>query len=801
MMIKRGKSLAIKNMLHGIFLVALVVQANVIAAQETDREVPVNRRVLPIAAPWQPPIKTLDARDAKAPPVFKVEAPKEAPNVVIIMIDDLGFGGTSAFGGVTPTPTFDRLAKNGLRYNQFHSTALCSPTRQALLTGRNHHSVNMGSITEIATSFPGQTGKLPASCAKLPEILRLNGYSTAHFGKCHEVAVWEISPSGPLTRWPTLSGFDKFYGFLGGETNQWAPAIYDGITPVDNPAKGDPDYHFMNDMTTQAINWIRTQQSLTPDKPFFTYFVPGATHAPHHVPKSFIKKHEGKFDAGWDVIRKQIFDNQKRLGVIPENAVLADKPDDIKDWDDLSPKEQKLFSRQAEVFAGFLDMTDTEIGRLVDAIEDLGELDNTMIFFIAGDNGTSAEGGMSGMYNEMTYFNGVEETVDDMLKHYDDWGSASTYPHMAAGWAVCFDSPFSWTKQVASNYGGTRQGTVVHWPAGIKAKNGLRQQWHHVIDIAPTVLEAAGLPQPRIVNGVGQRPMEGVSMLYSFDDAKAADRHLVQYFEIMGNRGVYCDGWFAGTVHMYPWAPPRNTLQDDEWELYHVAKDFSMSNNLAAKHPDKLKELQEVFLSEAVKYKVLPIDDRRQLRINAKLAGRPTLMGDRTSLTVYEGLGFLPENDFIDTKNRSFEIVAEIESQGKETSGVIVSQGGRFGGWSLYLKEGKPIYTYNYLGLESYSVTSDDVLPAGKSTIKLDFAYDGKSTDGKPELGAGGTATLTVNGQPAGSAKIDKTQFAIWSADETANVGLDRETSVSPDYTEESSKFTGKIDKITLTVK
>ncbi|TWT67699.1 Arylsulfatase [Posidoniimonas polymericola] len=769
-------------------------------AQENDYEVPVNRRDLPIAAPWQPPIHTLDARDAKAPPVFEVKAPKDAPNVMIILIDDLGFGGTSAFGGVTQTPSFDRLAKNGLMYNQFHSTALCSPTRQALLTGRNHHSVNMGSITEIATSFPGQTGKLPESCAKLPETLRLNGYSTAHFGKCHEVAAWEISPSGPLTRWPTLSGFDKFYGFLGGETNQWSPAIYDGVTPVDDPAKGDPDYHFMNDMTTQAINWVRSQQSLTPDKPFFVYFAPGATHAPHHVPQSYIDKHKGAFDEGWDVIRKRIFENQKRLGVIPADAELADKPKDIKDWDDLSDDERKLFSRQAEVFAAFLDMTDAEIGRLIDAVEKMGELDNTLIVFMAGDNGTSAEGGMIGMYNEMTYFNGVEETVPDMLKHYDEWGGPSTYPHMAAGWAVCFDSPFMWTKQVPANYGGTRQGTVVHWPNGIKAKGELRDQWHHVIDIAPTILEAAGLPQPRTVNGVGQRPMEGVSMAYSFDDAEAADRHLVQYFEIMGNRGLYYDGWFAGTVHMYPWAPPRNTFENDDWELYHVTEDFSMANNLADERPEKLKELQEMFLSEAVKYKVLPLDDRRQLRVNAKLAGRPTLMGDRKSLTVYEGLGFLPENDFIDTKNTSFEIVAQIDNTEGDAAGVIVSQGGRFGGWSLYVQQGKPVYTYNFLGLDSYTIKSDEALPKKQATIKLEFDYAGQSSDGQQKLGAGGTATLLIDGKKVGSGKVEKTQFAIWSADETANVGVDRETPVSSDYDEHSSRFTGKIDKVTITL-
>ena len=780
-------------------MVALLPVSSAIQAQTfVDLEsVPIDRTVLPLQAPYNKPITALDARDVKAPPIFQVKPPKDAPNVVIIMIDDLGFGGTSAFGGVTQTPVFDRLAKGGLRFNQFHSTALCSPTRQALLTGRNHHSVNMGSITETATGFPGNTGILPADCTKLPEILRLNGYSTAHFGKCHEVAAWEISPSGPLTRWPTLSGFDKFYGFLGGETNQWSPAIYDGVTPIDDPTKGDPNYHFMNDMTTQAINWIRAQQSLTPEKPFFTYFVPGATHAPHHVPESYIKKHKGEFDAGWDVIRQKIYENQKRLGVIPADTKLAAKPEDIKDWAALSSDEQKLFAHQAEVFAAYLDMADTEIGRLVQAIEDLGELDNTMIVSIAGDNGTSAEGGMEGMFNEMTYFNAVKEEVPDMLKHLDEWGGPSTYPHMAAGWAVCFDSPFTWTKQVPSNYGGTRQGTVIHWPARIKSQNGLREQWHHVIDIAPTILDAVGLPQPRIVNGVGQRPMEGVSMMYTFDNASAADRHLVQYFEIFGNRGVYYDGWFAGTLHRAPWErTPRRALTEDIWELYHVTEDFSMSTDVSAENPEKLKELQEVFLAEAVKYNVLPIDDRVLERANSLMAGRPDIMAGRKSLTLYEGIGFLPENDFINTKNSSFDIVADVETKGTETSGVIVSQAGRFGGWSFYINDGKPAYAYNFLGLESFTVRSDTALPAGKATVKLDFAYDGQ-----PKLGAGGTATLYINDKQVGSGRIGRTQFAIWSADETANVGIDRETSVSTDYTEETSKFTGTIDKVTISLK
>lgn len=777
------------HLFFGLFLLAMLPQQA--AAQEPG----IDRTELPVKAPWYPPITTLDARDAKAPPVFEVTAPKGAPNVVIILLDDLGFGGTSAFGGVIETPNLDRLASQGLMYTQFHTTALCSPTRQALKTGRNHHSANQAKITEVATSFPGATGMLPNDVASIGEILRLNGYSTAAFGKWHETAVWEISPSGPFARWPNYQGFDEFYGFLGGETNQWAPAVYHNLNRVETP--NDPSYHFMNDMATRSIDWIRFQQALTPEKPFFVYFAPGAVHAPHHVPQAYIDKQKGRFDEGWDVIRERIYEQQKKLGVIPPDTKLARKPKDIKDWADLTDKEKKLFARQAEVFAAYLDMTDHETGRVIQAIEDLGELDNTLIFYIAGDNGTSAEGGMTGLYNEMTYFNGEPRgsDVDFMLKHYDTWGDPTTYPHMAAGWAVAFDSPFTWTKQVASNYGGTRNAMITHWPNRIKGKGELRSQWHHVIDVVPTILEAVGLPQPRIVNGTPQRPIEGTSMVYSWDYPNAPDQHRIQYFEMFGNRGIYFDGWFAGTVHVTPWGKVENRFTEDTWELYHVSEDFSMSTDLAKERPDLLAKLQKVFLAEAVKYKVLPLDDRRAELFNPKLAGRPDLMFGRTSLTLYAGMRDLLENDFINVKNTSFEIIAEVETGDQPASGVLLAQGGRFGGWSLYVKNGTPKFVYNYLGIDRTTATGSVKLPKGKSTIKMDFAYDG----GK--LGAGGTATLYVDGKSAGSVKVPQTQFAVFSADETAGVGIDAETPVTEDYTAASNGFTGSIDKVTINLK
>ncbi len=754
---------------------------------------PTDRTVLPIPEPVTPPITELDARKATPPPRFEVKAPAGAPNVLIVLIDDMGFGQSSAFGGPIRMPTVESLASGGLRYNEFHTTALCSPTRSALLSGRNHHVNNLGSITETATAFPGQTGKRPDSVAPLAEMLRLNGYSTAAFGKSHETAAWEVSPSGPTDRWPTRSGFDKFYGFIGGETNQWAPALYEGMTKVELP--NDPNYHFMTDMTNQAIAWMQYQKSLTPDKPFFMYFAPGATHAPHHVPKSWIAKYKGKFDQGWDALREETLARQRRMGVVPIDTKLAPKPAAIKDWAALSADEKKLFARQMEVFAGFGEYADTEIGRLIKAIEATGQLDNTLIFYLVGDNGASAEGGMVGLYNEATFFNGVHESVQDILKHYDELGGPTTYPHYAAGWAVAGDSPFTWTKQVASSYGGTRNGMVVHWPKGIKAKGELRSQWHHVIDIAPTILEAAGLPEPKVVNGVPQKPIEGVSLAYTFADAKAVDRHTVQYFEIFGNRAVYQDGWLAGTVHRAAWEPePRATFENDKWELYDTRQDFSLVNDLAAKNPEKLKEMQALFLEEARKYSVLPLDDRILERLNAALVGRPDLMAGRTSLTVHAGMIGMSENVFINVKNRSHTITAELEIPKNGANGVLLAQAGRFGGWSLYVKDGKPTYTYNWLGLQRYTVAGTQALPPGKVTVRYEFAYDGGG------IGKGGKGTLFVNGKQVATGRIERTQCCVFSADEGADVGEDGETPVTESY-KVPFKFTGKIASITIDLK
>lgn len=783
----RGRQTAVLAGLLPAFFMAL--------AQAGEDAAALDRSILPIAEPQRPVYTELDARNARPPVPFKVEAPAGAPNVVLVLIDDLGFGAASTFGGPIATPTLDQLAEGGLRYNNFHTAALCSPTRAALKSGRNHHTVNMGFITEMATAFPGNTGKIPNATAPLAEMLRLNGYSTAAFGKWHETAAWETSVSGPFDRWPTQQGFDKFYGFLGGETNQWAPTLYDGVTPVKLPEK--PDYHFMSDMTDQAVAWIKYQKALTPDKPFFVYFAPGATHAPHHVPREWISKWQGKFDQGWDKLREETLARQIKLGVVPPGTRLAPKPEAVKDWDRLSADEKRLFARQAEVFAAFLDYTDHEIGRMLEAVDATGQRDNTLVIYIAGDNGTSAEGGESGMFNEYTFYNGEQETVPDMLKVLDQWGGPQTYPHMAAGWALALDAPFAWMKQIASDFGGTRNGMVVHWPKAIRAKNEVRSQFSHVIDIVPTVLEAAGLPQPKVVSGTPQIPIEGTSLVYSFEDGKAAERHTTQYFEIAGNRAIYHDGWFARTIHRAPWeTTPRRALAEDVWELYDVRQDFSLANDLAARHPDKLRELQALFLKEASARHALPLDDRTLERALPDVAGRPDLMGKRTSLTLSEGMTGMTENVFINVKNRSKTITADVEIAAEKANGTILGQGGRFGGWSLYVKDGVPAYTYNYLGLQQFTIASSQPLPQGKATLRFEFAYDGQGR------GKGGLGTLYVNDRKVGEGRIERTQPTVFSADETADVGIDLATPVVEAIgAEQRSAFTGKIDRVTVQVR
>jgi len=758
-----------------------------------------DRTILPIKAPVIPLYAELDARDATKPKRFEVKAPEGAPNIVLVMIDDIGFSGSEPFGGAIATPTFSRLADEGIRYTRFHSTAVCGATRSAVMSGRNHHQVNIGAITEIATAFPGNTGVRPNDAIYFAETLRQNGYSTAAFGKWHETAAWEVSVSGPYDRWPTNSGFDKFYGFIGGETNMWDPLIFDGVTQVEK--KENEDYHFTTDMTDEAINWIKFQQALTPDKPFMVYYAPGAVHAPHHAPKAWIERQNGKFDDGWDQLRQDTFERQKAMGIIPANTKLAPKPDDIKDWEDLTDKEKKLFILQMETFAGFMEHTDNEIGRLVNTLEEIDEFDNTLFIYIMGDNGSSSEGGMNGTFNEMISMNGVfgEETIDNMLEREDTWGGPESFPHMAAGWAVATDVPFKWVKRIAADFGGSRNGMVMRWPNGIKAKGEIRSQWHHVNDIAATILEAAKIPEPTMINGVEQIPYAGVSMLYSVDDKDAADRHNTQYFEIMGNRAIYHEGWLARIVHTKPWeGSPMQTLQEEDtmWDLYNIEEDFSLANNLAEQEPEKLAELRKIFREEAIKNKVYPIDDRSYERFNAAIAGRPDLMDGRTSLTLGEGMTGIMENVFINVKNSSKTVTAQLELNGKD-HGVILTQGGRFGGWALYMVDGKPTYTYNWFGLESYTVQSPTALGKGATEVKLDFEYDG---DGP---GKGGLAVIYVDGKKVAEGRIDKTQAAIFSADETADVGQDDATQVATDVFADvhASEFTGHIKQVEISIR
>jgi arylsulfatase A-like enzyme len=766
----------------------LAITAASAPGQSTDG---LDRTVLPIREPQYPTSTELDARNAKPPPRFEIKAPAAAPNVVVVLLDDIGFGQSGAFGGPCNMPTLDRLAANGLRYNAFHTTALCSPTRTALLTGRNHHVNNAGAIMELATAFPGNSGIRPNDVTPLAEMLRLNGFSTAAFGKYHETPPWEVSVSGPYDRWPTHSGFDKFYGFIGGETNQWAPAIFDGTIRVEPPH--DPNYHFTTDMTNQAIGWMQAQHSLTPDRPFYVYFATGALHAPHHVPKEYIDKYKGKFDEGWDKLREETFARQKAMGIIPQSAQLTPRPKEIPSWDSQTPEQRKLEARQMETFAGFAEHTDHEVGRLVQALEDMGVMDNTLLIYIVGDNGASAEGGPEGAYNEMMALNGIVSNAVINMPHINEWGGPSTFPHYAIGWAWAGDTPFQWTKQIASHFGGTRNGMVMHWPKRIKAKGEIRSQFSHVTDIGPTALEAASLPFPRMVNGTEQRPFDGTSLVYTFDEANAKTKHTTQYFEMFGNRGIYHDGWMACTRHSIPWLVTENPpLTKDVWELYHVDEDFSEANNLAEKNPDKLKELQDLFMTVASRNYVLPIDDRRAERFNPASAGRPDIMGSRTSLTVYPGMVGMAENAFINVKNRSHTITADVELANAKTNGVIIAQAGRFGGWTLYMKDGKLHYEYNFFGVERTNIASSASVPVGKHVIKFQFEID------QPKPDTGGKCILLVDDKKVAEGHIPKTQPFIFSGDEGADVGMDAETAVSNDYKQGDNKFTGKIAKVTI---
>ncbi len=757
------------------------------------------RTMLPIPDRPAPGLTTYDAKDPETayPPIEPLLPPTGAPNVLVILLDDVGFGACSAFGGPCRTPTAERLAAGGLRFNRFHTTALCAPTRQALLTGRNHHSVGMGSITETATSAPGNSSVRPNTKAPLAMTLKLNGYSTAQFGKCHEVPVWQTSPMGPFDAWPSGGGgFEMFYGFIGGENNQWEPALYEGTTPIEPPATADEGYHLTEDLTDKAISWVRQQKALMPDKPFFVYFAPGATHAPHHVPKEWADRYVGAFDDGWDAQRERTFRRQQALGVIPPDAELTGANPEIPAWADMPDELKPVLVREMEVYAGFLEHTDHHVGRLIAAIEALGVLEDTIVYYILGDNGASAEGTLNGAFNEMANFNGMAalETPEFMRSKTDEFGSPSSYNHYSVGWAWAMNAPFQWTKQVASHWGGTRNGTIVHWPNGITERGGLRTQFTHVIDVAPTILEAAGLPEPAMVNGVQQSPMEGTSMLYAFNDAEATERHDLQYFEMFGNRGVYHRGWSAVTKHRTPWVMVGGDLPPfdaDVWELYDGARDYSQARNLAADQPDMLAKLQRLWLIEATKYNVLPMDDRTSERLEPSMAGRPTLIRG-TSQLFYPGMGRLSENSVVSIKNRSFTVTAEVIVPDGGADGVIIAQGGRFGGWALYAKDGCARFTYNTLGIHLYTTVADVPIPSGTHQVRMEFAYDGGG------LAKGGDVTLYHDGDEVGAGRVELTQPMVFSADETTDIGYESGTTVTPDYDAHSSRFTGKLNWVQI---
>jgi arylsulfatase len=758
------------------------------------------RTVLPIPdEPYTGPL-TYDAKDpeTKFPPIRALRPPDGAPNVLVILLDDAGFGSASAFGGPCQTPAAERLASRGLKYNRFHSTALCSPTRQAMLTGRNHHTVGMGGITEMATGAPGYNSVLPNVAAPLAKTLKLNGYATAQFGKCHEVPVWETSSAGPFNAWPTGGGgFEYFYGFVGGEANQWYPTLYEGTTPVRLTRTPEQGYHLVEDMTDKAMAWIGQQKSLMPDKPFFVYFAPGATHAPHHVPKEWADKYQGKFDGGWDKLREQTFARQKKLGVIPLDCDLTARHKEIPAWEEMPDALKPVLRRQMEVYAGYLEYVDHHVGRLLNSIEKLGILGETLVFYIIGDNGASAEGTLNGTFNEMINFNGAEalETPEFLMERIDKLGGPESYNHYAVGWAHAMNTPYQWTKQVASHWGGTRNGLIIHWPEGIKAQGELRTQFHHVIDVAPTILEAAGLPQPMMVEGVQQIPIEGVSMLYSFDDPGAAEQRETQYFEMLGNRGIYHKGWTAVTHHKTPWilvGEKTHPFDDDVWELYDTNADWTQAHDVSKKYPERLHALQRLWLIEATRHNVLPLDDRMIERADPDVAGRPILIKGKTQI-LFPGMGRLSENTVLNLKNKSHSITAEIEVPSQTAEGVLVAQGANIGGWSLYCKAGRLKYCYNLLGI-NYFYAETTPLPSGTHQVRVEFKYDGGG------LGKGGTVSLFVDGKQTGEGRVAATAPFVFSADDGLDVGEDSGAPVSPDYGATGNEFNGRIRGIQLAI-
>lgn len=755
----------------------------------------VSRERLPIQDPPTPSATATDVRDQQ--PAFQprqpVRAPEGAPNVVVVLLDDMGFGAPSAFGGPCEMPTADRLAGGGLRYNRFHVTAICSPTRQALMTGRNHHSVGMGVTTEMASSSPGYCGIRPLSAATIGQVLEGNGYNTGAFGKWHQTPARDVSPAGPFGRWPSGEGFERFYGFLCAEMNHWYPVLFDGTTAVEPSRTPEEGYHLSEDLVDQAIDWVRTQNTLKPENPFFAYIPFGATHAPYHVPKEYRDKYRGRFDHGWDRQREITLQRQKELGVVPQDAELAPWAEGVPHWDELSAEEQRSSASLMELYAGFAEHTDDQVGRFVDALEEMGELDNTLFVYILGDNGASAEGGLGGTLNEHRFASGIPDSAEFINEHQESLGDATTHAHYPVGWALAMNTPYQWTKQVASHFGGTRDGAIVHWPRGIEERGGIRQQFHHVIDVLPTVLEAAGLPHPSEVNGVPQQEIEGTSMLYSFNDAEAPDRHRVQYFEMVGNRGIYHDGWMAVTRHGTPWEmvqDGRRYFDDDQWELYDTNTDWTQARDISAEHPGRLRELQQLFLIEAARYNVFPLDDRMTERENPKEAGRLDLMGDRRSVTFHAGAPRLTEETAPNVKNRSHTLTAEFTVPEGGADGVLVAQGGRFGGWALYVHEGRPHYAYNYFGLQEHKVRAAEPLPAGRHEVRLEFVYDGGG------VGKGGTASLHVDGKPVDQGRVAGTIPYYFAFDETFDIGIDRASPVTDDYPVLHNAFSGELHQL-----